>query len=333
MEELIRLYHGDGGKHTALLIRELFYKYFGNEMLLQGLDAGVFHTAEGRLAFTTDSFVIKPLFFPGGDIGKLAVYGTTNDLAVSGAKPLYVSAGFIIEEGFKLDELERIVRSMRVACQETGACIITGDTKVVEKGAVDGIFINTSGIGIVDCAYCHKEVKPGDHIIVTGSIAEHGAAIALERYKIPVKGPFSSDCGSVYNIITQLKPYYSGIKLMKDPTRGGLATALNEISEREGMESNICEHAIPIRREVEGICRLLGLDPLYLACEGRVILVVDPDISSAVLQRIKSCENGMGACIIGSFTGRREEVVYLQTNIGGKRILNPLEGPMLPRIC
>lgn len=333
MNEQIKLYHGDGGKYTNILINELFYKYFDNEILLQGSDSAVFQTNQGRLAFTTDSFVIKPLFFSGGNIGKLAVYGTVNDLAVSGARPLYLSAGFIIEEGFQLKDLENIVQAMSQACKETGTKVITGDTKVVEKGSADGLFINTAGIGVIENSYEPKKIKPGDHIIITGSIAEHGTAIALERYDIKAKGDFYSDCGSVYNIIQSLVPFYHGIKLMKDPTRGGLATALNEISYATGMGIRVSESALPIRKEVQAVCSLLGVDPLYLASEGRAILAVDPCMSQKILQCIRNCENGKAASIIGSFYDSKENIVCLYTNIGGKRKLHPLDTPILPRIC
>lgn len=333
MEEYIRLYHGDGGKHTNTLIKELFYKHFNNEILLSGMDSAVFDISTSQISFTTDSFVVKPLFFPGGDIGKLAICGTVNDLAVSGARPLYLSAGFIIEEGFNINQLERIVESMGNACEEIGVRVITGDTKVVEKGSVDGVFINTSGIGIVDKNYKPKQIQPGDNIIITGSIAEHGTVIALKRYDIKVKGDFKSDCESVYNITSMLSPFYSFIKLMKDPTRGGIATALNEIAAITGLGIKLLEKDIPIRNEVSAVCSLLGIDPLYLASEGRTILVVDAERSGEILERIKSFESGKGACIIGEFEEVKDNIVYLQTKIGGRRLLHTLDTPMLPRIC
>jgi hydrogenase expression/formation protein HypE len=333
MAEKVMLYHGDGGKHTNIMINELFYKYYSNEILLQGNDSAVFQVENGRMAFTTDSFVIKPVFFSGGNIGGLSVCGTVNDLAVSGAKPLYLSAGFIIEEGFDMSELESIIKEMGRTCQKIGVKIITGDTKVVEKGSIDGIFINTSGIGVIENKYEPKRITPGDHIIITGSLAEHGAAIAIDRYNIKAKGDFYSDCASVYNIIKELIPYYHGIKLMRDPTRGGLATALNEIATAAGIGIRITEAVLPIRREVMGICSLLGIDPLYLASEGRAILIVDPGMSKEIVMRIKGCENGNDACVIGSFTDNKESLVYMETSTGGKRILQTLDMPMIPRIC
>lgn len=333
MADKVMLYHGDGGKHTNALINELFYKYYSNEILLQRNDSAIFQVEKGRMAFTTDSFVIKPVFFSGGNIGGLSVCGTANDLAVSGARPLYLSAGFIIEEGFVMSELESIIREMGRTCQKIGIKIITGDTKVVEKDSIDGIFINTSGIGVIENEYEPKSILPGDHIIVTGSLAEHGAAIAIDRYNIKAVGDFRSDCAPVYNIIKELIPYYHGIKLMRDPTRGGLATALNEIATAAGMGIRISEGILPIRREVMGICNLLGIDPLYLASEGRAILVVEPGMSQKIIRRIKDCENGKDACIIGCFIDDNENLVYMETITGGKRLLQTLDMPMIPRIC
>lgn len=332
MEDTIKLHHGDGGRHTNNLIRDLFYKHFDNDILINGLDSAIFEVSDGRLAFTTDTFVVKPLFFPGGDIGKLAVCGTANDLAVSRAKPLFLSVGFIIEEGFGMTLLERIVCSMSNACNEIGVKVITGDTKVVERGSAEGVFINTSGIGIVN-NYLPDNIKEGDHIIVTGSIGEHGAVIALNRYDIKAKGDFQSDCGCVYNIISQLSSFDKNIKLMKDPTRGGLATSLNEIAEKTGFGIRVEENCIPIRGEVSAVCGLLGLDPLYLACEGRAILVVDSKVSNEVLSIILNNINGKDASIIGSIVGCNDNTVYLETKIGGRRILPTLDTPMLPRIC
>lgn len=333
MSNQIELCHGDGGKYTSSLINDLFYKYFNNEILLQSTDSAVFQINKSKLAFTTDSFVIKPLFFPGGDIGKLAVCGTVNDLAVSGAKPLYLSAGFIIEEGFSLIDLNRIVQGMSQACKETETKVITGDTKVVEKGSIDGLFINTTGIGVIENDYVPKGINQEDDIIITGTIAEHGTAIALERYNIKATGDFNSDCSSIYNIIKGFMPYFYGVKIMRDPTRGGVATVLNEIAAATGMSIKIYENKLPIRKEVMSVCSLLGIDPLYLACEGRAILAVDPCISNEVLKCIRSCENGKDANIIGSFYNNKDCIVHLETDIGGKRILHPMDTPMLPRIC
>ncbi|WP_053956396.1 hydrogenase expression/formation protein HypE [Inediibacterium massiliense] len=330
----IKLVHGDGGKDTSILIKEIFYKHFSNNLLINSLDASVFEVSQCKLAFTTDSFIVNPLFFSGGDIGKLAVCGTINDLVVSGARPLYLSCGFIIEEGFSIDLLENIVGSMGKMCKETGVKIVTGDTKVVEKGAVDGLFINTSGIGVLNREYEQKPIKEGDRVIVTGGIGEHGTTIAIQRYEIKVKGDLKSDCMPLNKVIEKLSKYANKIKLMKDPTRGGLATSLNEVAEFAGMGIRLLEEQIPIKKEVVSVNQLIGLDPLYLACEGRMILVVDQNESKNILKEIRQCEGCKDAAIIGSFVNSGiQSIVFMETLIGGKRIIGPLEGVMLPRIC
>lgn len=331
MKEVIQLVHGDGGKHTEELIQNLFYKYFNNSILLEGQDATVF-SSEGKMAFTTDSFVVKPLFFKGGNIGKLAVCGTINDLAVSGAKPLYLSASFIIEEGFSLKSLEEIVKSMGETCLEGRVKIITGDTKVVEKGGMEGIFINTSGIGKLLDGYNIKNIEPGDKIIVTGGIGEHGTTIALERYDIKVKGNFKSDCANIYPFIERLKEEYNSIKIMRDPTRGGLATVLHEFSKLCGLGIHLKEEKIPIYEGVRVVNQLLGFDPLYMACEGRMVLVVKDSEAKKILEIIKSMKEGKEARIIGEFITESHSII-IENYFGGMRILSPLEGNMLPRIC
>lgn len=334
MDNRIKLIHGDGGKHTNQLIKDVFYKYFDNELLANSLDSAVFEVEEGRLAFTTDSFVVKPLVFSGGDIGKLAACGTINDLAAAGAKPLYLSCGMIIEEGFERELLERIAKSMGEVCRSEGVRIITGDTKVVEKGSVDGVFINTSGIGVVQGGYYPKTIEEGDQVIITGGIGEHGTTIALERYKIKAEGNFKSDCMPLYRVVEKLGKYVDSIKLMKDPTRGGMATALNEISEVAGMGIHLIEESIPIKNEVRSINELLGLDPMYLACEGRMIIVVDKEAAGQVLEEVRRCEGCENAAVIGSFvSGMGKPIVIMETSIGGRRMVGPLEGEMLPRIC
>lgn len=334
MDNIVTLRHGDGGKYTNLLINEIFFKNFNNNLLLNSLDASVFEVTQGKLAFTTDSYVVKPLFFSGGDIGKLAVCGTINDLATAGAKPLYLSCGVIIEEGFDMGLLEKIAQSMGEICRKTGVKIITGDTKVVEKGFVDGIFINTSGIGVVQGGYSSKSVQEDDQIIITGGIAEHGTTIAIERYQIEAVGNIKSDCMPLNSLIEQLEQYMGSIKLMKDPTRGGLGTALNEIVEVVGRGICLLEEAIPITGEVKSISELLGFDPLYLASEGRLIIIVENKVSQEVLAEIKKCPGCEDAAIIGKFTAdEARPSVLLETCIGGKRMIQPLEGVMLPRIC
>ncbi len=333
MENTVTLRCGDGGKYTNLLINEVFYKYFGNELLINSTDAAVFEIKQERLAFTTDSFVVKPLFFHGGDIGKLAVCGTINDLSVAGAKPLYLSCSFIIEEGFDINLLTKIAESIGETCKKTGVKIITGDTKVVEKGSLDGIFINTSGIGIVIEEYNPKPIIEGDSIIITGGIAEHGTTIAVERYNINIEGKIQSDCMPLNNIIQKLQKNLKYIKLMKDPTRGGVATALNEIAEKANMGIVLNEESIPIKSEIKSVNEMLGIDPLYLACEGRMIIVAEKQKSKDLLKDIKCITGCDNAAIIGKFVSGIKNNVLMETIIGGKRIIGPLEENLLPRIC
>lgn len=329
----IMLSHGSGGNYTKNLIHDIFYKYFGNPLLLEGLDSAVFKIGEERLAFTTDSYVVKPWIFPGGDIGRLSVCGTINDLSAAGAKPLYLSCGFIIEEGFEIADLERIAKSMADTTKEAGVKIITGDTKVVEKGSADSIYINTSGVGIVYKNYEMKKIVPGDKIILTGAIAEHGTAIAVQRYNLKVKTEIKSDCAPLNSIIEHLEPYLNNIKMMKDPTRGGIATSLNEIGEYADLSIHISEDKIPISKEVESLNRLLGIDPLYLACEGRLLIAVEEEKAEEILERLYQIQCCKDAQIIGGFEKSRDALVFVENCFGGKRILNPLEVDMLPRIC
>lgn len=332
-KDKITLSHGSGGLHTKGLINDIFYSHFNNTMLFEGLDSAVFEAESGRLAFTTDSFVVKPIFFSGGDIGKLAVCGTVNDLSVAGARPLYLSCGLIIEEGFAIEDLDKIAKSMADAANASGVKIITGDTKVVEKGSADGIFINTSGVGIVNKNYKMKKIIPGDEIIITGTIAEHGTAIAIDRYNLKFRGSFKSDCAPINHIIDILEDHMDSIKIMKDPTRGGIAICLNEIAEYAKMSIHIFEQNIPIRKEVYALNELLGIDPLYLACEGRAVIAVDKEKSGEVLDEIRKLKEGKDAQIIGHFEESEEQNVFIENYFGGKRILMPQVGDMLPRIC
>lgn len=333
MRDCVRLQHGCGGKPTARLIRDIFYKHFNNEILLEGFDSAYLQMQDAPLAFTTDSFIVRPRFFPGGDIGKLSVYGTANDLAVSGARPLYLSASFIIEEGFPMDDLEKIAGSMASAAAELQLRIVTGDTKVVEKGWADGIYINTSGIGAMIGGYRPKKIKAGDVIIVSGGIGEHGAAIAVERYGIKTKMSLKSDCGAVYPIINRLTDCLGSIKLMKDPTRGGIATVLNEIAENAGLGAHIYEEAIPIKPEVRALCEMLGMEAMYLACEGRMLLVAEEDKAQEILGRMRLLDCCRDAEIIGRFEDKYDKLVYMENAFGSSRIISSLEGDLLPRIC
>ncbi|QGU96603.1 hydrogenase expression/formation protein HypE [Clostridium bovifaecis] len=329
--ENIELIHGEGGKYTCDLIRNIFYKNFGNSILLQGLDSAILELNKGKIAFTTDSFVVNPLFFKGGDIGKLAVCGTINDLTVCGATPLYLSVGFIIEEGFKIEMLEKIALSMGKTCEEAGVKIVTGDTKVVERGKVDSIFINTSGIGIIN-GYTAKKIEEGDKIIITGTVAEHGTAIGIERYNFKVQGDIKSDCAPLNYLLSYLDIYKDSIKLMRDPTRGGIGEALNEIFSISNIGIHLFEEKIPIRNEVKSINEMLGLDPLYLASEGRMLIVVKEDAAEEIERGLKETCNCKEASVIGKFT-RERDFVYIENSFGGKRVLRSLDIQMIPRIC
>ena len=333
MNATLKLIHGNGGSETTQLIKDVFYKHFQNSILMEGMDSAILDIGKEQVAFTTDSFVVKPIVFSGGDIGKLAVCGTINDLCAAGAKPLYMSCGMIIEEGFDRILLERIVKSMAETAAQAGVQIVTGDTKVVEKGAVDQLFINTTGIGIIVDKYYAKKIVPGDKVILTGTIAEHGTTIALERYQLKVHGRFESDCAPMNNIIEKIANHIESIKRMKDPTRGGIATALNEIAAYAGLGIHLYEEEIPIRREVRAITDLLGIDPLYLACEGRMLLVVKEEETQQVLESIRQLDSCLDAQIIGSFIPDSDKMVFIENAFGGKRMIYSLEGEMLPRIC
>jgi hydrogenase expression/formation protein HypE len=333
MSNTIKLQHGCGGKPTSKLIEEVFYKSFDNEILLEKYDAAMLQFCQQKLAFTTDSFIVKPLFFPGGDIGKLAVCGTVNDLAVCGAKPLYLSCSFIIEEGFEMESLKRIAGSMGKTAEALGVKIVTGDTKVVEKGNADGIYINTSGIGAVMNNYNQKVIKDGDAIIVSGGIGEHGMLIALNRYHIKFNSKLQSDCAPVFNIVQHLQSYFEYIKLMKDPTRGGVATAINEIAAAAHIGARILDKQLPVKAEVKAICSMLGMEPLYLACEGRLLLVAARDKAEEILNVMRELECCSEAEIIGYFEMNKSELVYIENEFGSKRIVPALEGDLLPRIC
>lgn len=326
----IQLIHGEGGKYTQKLIEDIFYKNFKNDILLKDTDSALVTLPFKNIAFTTDSFVVNPIFFKGGDIGKLAVSGTINDLAVCGAEPVYLSAAFIIEEGFIVDDLIKIVNSMKETCILSNVNIVTGDTKVVPKGKVDKIFINTTGIGVIN-EYKPKNIVCGDKVIITGTIGEHGTAIAVDRYNLKVKGDIQSDCKPLNYLLKYLKNYYEHIKFMRDPTRGGVGQVLNEISKGCGLGIHLFEKNIPIRQEVEAINDMLGINPLYLACEGRMIIVVDKGVSMDIIDDlVKKCN--CEARIIGEFTDENE-FVYIENDFGGKRILGELDTQILPRIC
>lgn len=333
MDEKIRLSHGDGGADTQRLIRNLFYQYFNNPLSNSMQDSFVFEARQNKLAYTTDSFVVKPLFFRGGNIGKLAVCGTINDLAAAGAIPLFLSAGFIIEEGFSIEKLHPIAKSMSDVCKHTDAKIVTGDTKVVERGSADGLFINTSGIGMVSEFYTPRQAEPGDEIIITGGIAEHGTSVILDRYELGIETELESDCAPMCFLINGLGENLKHVKLMKDPTRGVIATALNEIAAEQVLDIELNEQSIPAKSEVQAISDILGIDPLYLACEGRMLIVAEKGFGEKVLSNLKALDSCSEAQIIGRFASGHHGMVYMKTFIGGKRIIPMLEDQMLPRIC
>ncbi|MGI6405593.1 MAG: hydrogenase expression/formation protein HypE [Syntrophaceticus sp.] len=335
-EDLILLGHGSGGTLTNQLIEDVFQKAYGNPVLDELLDAAVLDVGGGRIAFSTDSFVVDPIFFPGGDIGTLAVSGTVNDLAVSGAEPLYLSTGFIIEEGLPIADLRRIVHSMHDTAQAAGVHVVTGDTKVVGRGSADKVFINTAGIGVIPAGrhLSPQLMEPGDVVLVSGTMGDHGLTILAQREGLSFSTPVESDCAPV-NRITKavMEAGDDGVKCMRDPTRGGLATTLNELAVQSARGILIQEEEIPFLREVVGACEMLGLDPLYLANEGKVIVVVAPEVAGEVLEAMRALPEGRGAVEIGKVIAEEEGLVLLETELGAARILGMLEGEPLPRIC
>ena len=319
------------------LIENLFLRYFNNPILMEHTDAAILTAETGEIAFTTDSFVIDPVFFPGGNIGKLAVCGTVNDLAVSGADPLYLSVSFIIEEGFLMKDMETIVKSLAEEANHAGVKIVTGDTKVVNKGKCDKLFINTAGIGNV-----RKEnrlvikglnIRPGDCIIINGTIGDHGMAVMGARESFNFKTTVVSDCASLNHLIREVLDQTVTVKFMRDPTRGGVATVLNELAGKTGLGIEIDESALPLSGGVTAICELLGFDPLYIANEGKVLIVAGQDEAEHILEIMKKNILGGKSAIIGRMTGDHPGKVVLKTETGGKRIIDSLTGDPLPRIC
>ena len=331
----ILLAHGSGGSMMHDLIRDLFLPAFDNPFLRQANDQALFDNPGGRIAFTTDSYVVHPVIFPGGTIGELAVHGTINDLAVGGARPLGLSVGMILEEGLDMALLEEIVARMKQASEEAGVPIVTGDTKVVERGSCDKIFINTSGIGIVPDGVDidGKNAHPGDAIIISGSIGDHGVAVMSERRGVQFSTPVRSDTQPLHRLVKHMLAVTRDIHVMRDPTRGGIATTLNEIAGQSRVGMEIDEEALPISAEVTGACDLLGLDPLYLANEGKLIAILPEAQAEAVLTAMHASPEGRGACRIGRVVEDKPGIVRMKTGIGGTRIVNVLSGEMLPRIC
>lgn len=333
--EKILLAHGSGGKLTSELIEKYFYPRLNNQFLQQQHDGAVFTLNGVRLAFSCDSYVVQPVFFPGGNIGDLAVNGTVNDLCMCGAKPVFLSAGFILEEGFSLSSLDEILKSMRAAADNSGIQIITGDTKVVERGKGDGIYINTAGIGIVPDAIniSPRNCKPGDSVIINGGIAEHGISIIAARNNLDLRTSLKSDTASLKDLINNILSKFPDIHMMRDPTRGGLSSALNEIARAASVGIEIDESSVPLKDEVRGICELLGFDPLYIANEGKVLLFVDEKNAADVLSLMREHPLGKESQIIGKTVEAHPGMVTLKTVIGTGRIIDMISGEQLPRIC
>ena len=337
-DEKISLSHGSGGKATHNLIEGVFAPAFSNPLLDPMDDAATFsiNGTGQRLAFTTDTYVVSPLFFPGGDIGKLAVHGTINDLAMAGAEPLYLSAGFILEEGFPISDLRRIVASMAQAASEAGVAIVTGDTKVVQRGKADGLFVNTTGVGIVRATWQlgQTQLQPGDKVLLSGPVGDHGIAIMLAREALEIETDVESDTAPLHTLVAALLAAAGeGIHCLKDPTRGGVATTLNEMALGSEVSIALEERAIPVHDGVRGACEILGLDPLTIANEGKLLAIVTPAMAGTALATMRAHPLGSEATIIGSVQAEPPGLVFLHTDIGGMRVLDMLVGDPLPRIC
>ncbi len=331
--ERILLGHGSGGKLMYQLIREHFVPEFKLKSLNDSAVLGGLN--KGKIAFTTDSYVVSPVFFPGGNIGELAVYGTVNDLSMVGATPLYITSGLILEEGFPLEDLRKILTSMSEAAKKAGIKIVAGDTKVVNKGKADGIFINTSGVGIVDkdIEISPSKVKPGDKVILSGPIGNHGISIIAERNGLTFNPPVLSDTAPLNGLVREMLKHTKKIHAMRDPTRGGLATTLKEIANDSGCCITIYEESIPVPSGVRGACELLGLDPLYVANEGILIAIVSSDVADSLVKKMKKMSVASQSCIIGEVIKKPAGMVLLKTSIGGTRMIEMLSGDQLPRIC
>lgn len=331
----VLLAHGGGGRLSQHLIEKMLYPSFENRLLEPLHDGAILSLDGGRLAFTTDSYVVHPLFFPGGDIGRLAVHGTANDLAMCGARPLFISCGLILEEGLPMEDLWRVIVSIREAANEAGVQVITGDTKVVEKGKGDGVFINTSGIGSVlpGLDVGPHRLRPGDEIVISGPIGLHGIAIMALREGIELETEIRSDTAAVYPLVETLAAAGLDIHMLRDPTRGGVSSALNEMAKRSGVGILLQEEALPIPAEVEGVCEILGLDPLYVANEGNFLAVVAGGQGVTAVKTMRECPLGTRAALIGRVAAEHPGVVVMKTKIGGERVVDMMGGEQLPRIC
>ena len=334
LEDKILLAHGSGGKLAHELVEKSFVKALANPLLAKLDDSAVFDFS-GRLAFTTDSYVVSPIFFPGGDIGKLAVCGTVNDLAMSGAKPLYLSLSFIIEEGLSQSELERIVNSVQQAAREAEVEIITGDTKVVHRGSADKLFINTAGVGIIaeGVDISGDKARPGDRVILSGTIGDHGIVVISQREGLSFSTKLESDCAPLGGLVAEMLNANPNIHCLRDPTRGGLATSLNELAKQSGVSIRIEEERIPVREEVLAACEMLGFDPLYVANEGKLVAIVPEGDADKVLKVMQRNRYGKDAAIIGGVGAEHSGRVVMKTFLGASRIVDMLVGDLLPRIC
>lgn len=350
----VTLAHGSGGRAMHELIEGLILDYFRNPLLERLEDQAVFDIAANgsankaangdataRLAYTTDSYVVSPIFFPGGDIGKLAISGTVNDLAMSGARPVYLSCAFILEEGFSIDDLRKILESMRATAAEAGVTVVTGDTKVVQKGSADKIFINTSGIGIIEAPLnvAATRAMPGDKVVLSGTLGDHGTTIMIARGELELETDIESDCAPLQSLVADMideansRGALDGLHCLRDPTRGGLATTLNEIALSAEVCVEIEEDLIPVCEKVKGACEILGLDPLYVANEGKLVAIVSADLADQLVTRMKQNRYGGGACVIGEVKSEPGGIVSMRTGFGGTRIVDMLVGEQLPRIC
>ena len=333
---LVDMAHGAGGRAMAQLIEELFAKHLGNEYLAQGDDGALLPApGAGKLVMATDCHVVSPLFFPGGDIGCLSVHGTINDVAMMGAQPLWLAAGFILEEGFKLADLARIVQSMAAAANAAGVPIVTGDTKVVERGKGDGVFITTTGVGVVapGMELSGNRARPGDVILVSGTLGDHGMAIMAERESIGFESPLVSDTAALHGLIAAMRASGADLHVLRDPTRGGLATTLNEIAGQSGVGMMLQEKALPVQPAVNAACEFLGLDPLYVANEGKLVAICAANDAQKLLAAMRAHPLGVNAAIVGTVHEDAHHFVQMTTAFGGKRIVDWLSGEQLPRIC
>jgi hydrogenase expression/formation protein HypE len=333
MAKTIQPGHGSGGKLMNEMIDTVIRKRFGADSV-QLDDSAILSIGGAQLAFTTDTFTITPIFFPGGDIGKLAVNGTVNDLAVMGARPLFISCALILEEGLPFDELERILDSMKSEADKAGVTIVTGDTKVVPNGKADKIFINTSGIGVIENKIQRREIEPGDRVIVSGTIGDHGMAVMAMRNNLSFSRGLRSDCAHLNRMIQQVtEAFPESIKFMRDPTRGGVASVLNEIVKGKNISAKLSEDALPIRDEVKGVCDILGIDALYAANEGKALFIVNAADAGGIVQLLRKTPEGRDAAVIGEINTEFPGKAYIETAIGGRRILPLLTEEQLPRIC